>query len=136
LPVFLSHVHGAFGVGVILGEPTGLSLRVNESIVLGIAGSIKNDHLHLHCDYWWKYKPIDRFHWFAGLGVQFAAKYWDDKFDQNKMGLGVRVPLGLSYMTSEKLELFGEVVPVLFLAPHNSFELKGGIGVRYYFNLN
>lgn len=133
---FFSHLNADTGIGLILGEPTGLTVKLDGPLVLGIAGSFKNDSLHIHCDFWLKdaliKKPV---YWYAGVGIQFAAKYWDKEIDEGKMGLAVRGPLGLRYFSSKKLELFIELVPVLHLVPHNNFSWNGGIGFRYYVNL-
>ncbi len=138
------------GIGIIIGEPTGLSLKKwisnNRAIDGGIAWSFsENDSMHLHADY-----LIHRFDLFAskdlkrrlplyyGLGARIKLKEGNDEKDKKKNDddvlVGVRVPLGISYLlTGDPIDLFAEIVPVLNLIPDTDFDLNASVGVRYYF---
>jgi hypothetical protein len=82
-------------------------------------------------------KPVD---WYvgAGLKLRFFDDHNRDRHDDNDgdfLGIGVRVPLGLEFFIIPEVEIFGELVPGISLFPDTDFDLDGGIGARYYFNL-
>jgi hypothetical protein len=130
---------GDLGVGVVLGEPTGVNFKywISQSSAVdgGAAWSIgKHDSLELYADY-----LSHRFDLFKaktgklplhfGLGGRLVL---EDEDDDSR--LGVRIPIGLSYLlVDEPLEFFLEIAPILDLVPETKFDLNGGIGVRYYF---
>lgn len=130
--------HGNFGIGVIFGEPTGLTAKwwttKNTAFDFGAAWSFsENGNLHLYADY--------LFHNFGlfdvskgtlpvylGLGARMLFREnADDK-------IGVRLPIGIEYYFADwPLAVFGEVVPILDLTPETKGDISGGIGVRFYF---
>jgi len=141
LAVFLSlnsatAQESGFGIGIILGEPTGISLKnwlgANTALDFGIAWSFTNNgSLHLHADY-----IIHNFNLFQvkkgklslyyGIGGRFKS--------EKKERFGVRAPVGLCYVPEKApLDIFLEIAPLLDLAPATEFGLTGGIGIRYYF---
>lgn len=125
-----------FGLGIILGEPTGVSAKLwtssDNAFDFGAAWSFKGaGHLLLQADYVWhifRLIPVSsgKLPFYVGVGgrVVFA----DDAT------IGVRVPLGLDYMFSNApVDIFVELVPILDLAPDTDFDFGGGIGARYWF---
>lgn len=118
------------GIGIIVGEPTGLSIKINNFPVLGIAWSL-DDYIHLHCDYWLKSGKLERsLYWFFGVGVKVVIK---DKKEDDNFGMGMRIPLGLRYFLARRVELFGELAPGLMVLPGTDFNIDAGIGLRFYF---
>jgi hypothetical protein len=118
------------GIGVIIGEPTGISIRIGNFPVLGIAWSIFDNYFHLHCDYWLANKKLDRsLYGYYGLGVKLTG---NEKGADDDMQLGARVPFGLRYYVAPKVELFAEVVPGMRVIPDTDFDIDGSIGVRFY----
>jgi len=126
-----------FGLGIILGEPTGVSGKLwtssENAFDFAAAWSFQDDgHLLLQADYVWhifRLIPVSsgRLPFYVGIGgrVVFA----------NKPTIGVRVPLGLDYMFSNApVDIFLELVPILDLAPSTDFDFGAGIGARYWFN--
>lgn len=126
-----------FGLGIILGEPTGVSAKLwtsgENAFDFAAAWSFQGDgHLLLQADYVWhifRLIPVEsgRLPFYVGIGgrVVFA----DDPT------IGVRVPLGLDYMFSNApVDIFVELVPILDLAPSTDFDFGAGIGARYWFN--
>lgn len=125
-----------FGAGVILGEPTGISLKnwlgSSTALDFGIAWSFtKGGSLHLHVDY-----LVHNFGLFEvekgklalyyGIGGRFKSK--------RRERFGVRVPVGLCYIPEKApIDIFLEIAPLLDLAPATEFGLTGGMGIRYYF---
>ena len=125
-----------FGVGIILGEPSGICgklwLGSSNALDMAAAWSFKgNDHLLLQADYvWHSFNLISvssgKLPIYFGIGGRVLLA--DDPL------IGVRVPIGLDYLFSNApVDIFIEIVPILDLAPATEFDLGGGIGVRYWF---
>jgi hypothetical protein len=125
-----------FGLGIILGEPTGVSAKLwtsgDNAFDFGAAWSFKGDgHLLLQADYVWhifRLIPVSsgKLPFYVGVGGRVVLA--DDPL------IGVRVPLGLDYMFSNApVDIFVELVPILDLAPETDFDFGGGIGARYWF---
>ncbi|AXJ02389.1 hypothetical protein CYPRO_3155 [Cyclonatronum proteinivorum] len=129
---------GLVGVGIILGEPSGLAahyfLTENTALAAGLAWSFSgNNRLHMHIDYQINnFELFDvesgRLSFYYGLGGRMQIR--EDRHDK----LGVRIPLGLNYFFADiPLSIFIEAVPVLDLIPDTDFSANGGLGVRYHF---
>ena len=126
-----------FGIGVILGEPTGFSLKGwtsnNTAVDFGVAWSFVDEgSLHFHADYlvhnFNLFKPKrGKLLFYYGVGGRVKIRDNGDR-------VGIRVPVGLSYIPEgTSLDIFFEVAPVLDVAPKTEFEFTAGIGIRYYF---
>jgi hypothetical protein len=127
-----------FGLGIIVGEPTGLSgkfwLSQNSAIDGAVAWSFEGeDAFHLHMDYLlhsFDLIRVDKGKLPLYYGIGGRIKF--DEEDNARVGL--RIPVGLEYIfTGERVDLFLEIVPLLDLVPDTDFSLNGGIGVRYFF---
>ena len=127
-----------FGLGVIVGEPTGVDakwfLDDTNAIEGALAWSLSNDNnFHIQVDYlyhqyeWIKAKK-GRVPVFFGLGGRI-------EFRQNRDDLiGLRIPVGIAYEFADApFDLFGEIVPLLDLFPDTDFSLEGAIGARFWF---
>lgn len=125
------------GVGVIVIEPTGVSVKgwLDNKSSVNLAVGWPKDATHIHADY--------AFHNFSAvrvdegdlalyMGVGGRLKMWDDTARDDQ--LAVRVPLGIDYIfEGGRLDLFLEVVPALVVAPDSDFEVDGALGVRFFF---
>ena len=139
LPAALSADTGA---GVVLGDPTGVSLLFDERIAVAAAWDV-SQHLHLHGDLWlFKRQLVEPVDWYMGLGARLqiytegstSGPSWADGDDRDQgIGIGARIPFGLQWYPMEQLEVFGELVPVLSLFPATEFDMDFGIGLRYHF---
>ncbi|MFH5831401.1 hypothetical protein ACG2F4_00830 [Halalkalibaculum sp. DA3122] len=128
---------GKLGVGLMVGEPTGISLKYWQSqqnaIDGGLAWSLgQYDAVHLHADYLWhNYSVFDEVEegqlpLFYGIGGRLI-------FTENDAVLGVRVPVGINYLFEESpVGLFLELAPTINLAPSTDFDIGGALGVRIY----
>ncbi|MEX0609465.1 MAG: hypothetical protein WD016_13400 [Balneolaceae bacterium] len=127
---------GNFGVGAMLGEPTGVSIKSwnnnRSAFALGAAWSLSraNEAVHLHADYllhtWFNGVERGELAFYYGLGARII-------FSDNAQA-GVRIPFGLNYVFDEApLDLFVEAVPILNLTPDTDFAGNGALGIRYYF---
>ncbi|MBP9128267.1 MAG: hypothetical protein KBG07_05800 [Elusimicrobia bacterium] len=126
-----------FGVGVILGDPTGLSAKywlthkraVDMALAWDLSGS--DDRLEIHADHLWHFdldisRMQGRLPLYVGLGGRVLTGH--------DARVGVRVPLGISYMFPRiPIELFGEITPLLDFTPDTDTSVNGGAGIRFYF---
>jgi hypothetical protein len=139
----------SFGLGVIIGEPTGISAKLWTSPVnafdFGLGWSVGGDRIgkydgdynggsrvHFHMDYLWhSFDAItseDRFPLYYGLGgrINTGAGY--------NSSAAVRGVFGIAWMPRETpIDIFLEVVPSLQLTSSTGFAIDAGFGVRYYF---
>ncbi len=126
-----------FGVGIILGEPTGISAKgwvsSRNAIDAGLAWSFREKaHFHLHADYLWHFPDVIRapqqFTLFTGIGGRLAAGKGDGIF-------GVRIVGGVAWLPrNAPFDLFLEVAPIFDLIPATELRANAGIGVRYFFS--
>ncbi|MGB9856619.1 MAG: hypothetical protein ACPLKX_00555 [Dictyoglomaceae bacterium] len=125
-----------FGVGIIIGEPTGLSFRVWQNKInaldFGLAWNIGQINLlHLYGDYVYYNYSIFKIKtgslpFYYGIGGRILIG--------NEVKFGVRIPLGIVYIPPKMpLDFFLELVPILEVIPSTKFDLSGALGVRYYF---
>jgi len=136
-----------FGIGVILAEPTGLSAKLwlneTEAIDAAAAWSFSDYRsFQFHADY-----LLHRFDLFRNVdttvgrpalyfGVGGRLKLGDDngRGDDEEDRLGIRVPVGMTYVFAQApFDVFGEVVPVLDIAPDTEVDLNAAVGGRFYF---
>lgn len=120
-------------LGIILGEPTGISLKAWQSnstaFDAGIAWSFgDNGSLHLHGDYLrHEWLDVDSGSLALYYGIGARVQLADDP------RLGARIPFGLQYIIPDtRLSAFFEVAPLLDLVPETSFDVNGGLGLRIF----
>jgi hypothetical protein len=116
------------GVGIIVGEPTGLCGKLWLSGRTAIDGAAawsfnKNGNLHLHADYL-LHSLGSSLGFYYGIGGRV-------KLDEDRRA-GLRLPLGVTYITESSIDIFFEVAPLLDLAPSTNFRLNAAIGLRYF----
>jgi hypothetical protein len=125
-----------FGAGIMLGEPTGISLKNWLSKInawdAGIAWNFgKHDKFHVHGDYVWnKYDliKVDKgiLPVYYGVGARFLVE--DDTH------LGIRGVVGLDYIFDGlPLDVFLELAPIFDIVPGTGLSFNGAIGLRYFF---
>jgi hypothetical protein len=137
-----------FGVGVIVGSPTGLSgkyyLSPTAAVDAALGGALLGDQgLHVHADF--LYHPFVLYDdaagaftlpFYFGGGLRILNHvHFDDSAD---LHLGLRVPVGIVFdFKNVPIDVFVEVALVVdFLHAANEktgLNLNAGIGVRYYF---
>jgi hypothetical protein len=128
--------NNSFGLGVIIGEPTGISGKLWTGYNTAIDGAVawsfeKESSMHLHGDllfHSFNRARVDKGKLLLYYGIGGRIKFEDDS------KVGVRVPLGINYLFADSpLDFFLEIVPILDLAPKTDFSLNGAIGIRYFF---
>lgn len=123
-----------FGIGVMVGEPSGLTVKKwlsdNTAFDIGAAWSLsdKTEALHLHSDLlfhsWFEDNPNLAFYY--GIGARTIL--------DSDAKLGVRLPFGLNYVFKNiPFDMFVEAVPIVDLAPDTKLAGNGAVGLRYYF---
>ena len=139
--------HG-FGIGLILGEPTGVSAKLWTSKInafdfgLGVGlggdrikykGNYDNSgRIHFHMDYLWHsfnaISSTERFPLYYGIGGRFnTGGGYDGSF-------GVRGVFGIAWFPHQTpIDVFLELVPVLQITPATGFGIDAGLGIRYFF---
>ena len=132
------------GIGVMVGEPTGLSLKswISEenAFDVGLAWSLgRYDAVNIHADYLWhRYDVFDDveegslpLYYGVGGRIVFSDDY-PDPGDSNVV-IGIRGPVGINYLFEESpIGLFLEIAPILNLTPETDFDLDGALGIRLY----
>ena len=132
-----SAICSAFELGLILGEPTGLSVSVDVGEHSTIAGAAawsfeKPRALHLHFDYlnhWRITQPTvpPIFSFYLGVGTRFKAC-------EDNARVGIRLPLGIeANFRPSRLMIFVEIAPIVDILPASRLRLNGGFGIRYRF---
>ncbi|WP_246043178.1 hypothetical protein [Fodinibius saliphilus] len=124
------------GVGFIIGEPTGLSLKSwtggGNAIDAGLAWSFgRYDAINIHADYLWHnyetFNKVDSGSLPLYYGIGGRLVLGDSSF------IGARLPIGLNYLLEDSpVGFFFEVAPIINIAPATSFDVDGGLGVRFY----
>jgi hypothetical protein len=135
-----STAHGqGFGVGIIAGNPTGVSVKKwlprGNAIDGAAAWSFDGrDAFQLHADYLWHHDfPSPQVPFYCGLGGRVGF-YEGNRRHGSHTRAGVRFPLGLTWLAEQApVDVFVEVVPVFDVAPRTDLELDAAIGIRYYF---
>jgi len=131
---------GDSGIGILLGEPSGLSgklfLSPRHAFDAGLSFSILDDALYLHVDYLLHFpKPLANLEggqWlpYAGVGGQFEVH---QRRDDGHGTLAVRVPVGLAWHPAgSAVDFFIELALGLKVFPATRPLMGGGFGVRLY----
>lgn len=127
---------GNFGLGVMIGEPTGVAAKLWLGSTSAIDGVLAwsfagNPALEIHADYLIHFFDLirveqGRLPLYLGIGASVSLGPEPE--------FGARFPLGGAYhFDSFPLDIFLEVGPIFLLVPGTSFDFSGGAGFRYYF---
>ena len=138
-----------FGLGVIVGEPTGLSAKLwtshTTAFDFGLGWSVGGDRIsrydgyynggsrvHFHMDYLWHsfdaITSTERFPLYYGIGgrINSGAGY--------NSSAAVRGVLGIAWLPHDTpMDIFIEIVPSLQLTSSTGFAIDAGLGARYFF---
>jgi hypothetical protein len=124
---------GNMELGIIMGDPTGLSGKYwtgsDTAFDFGLAWSLRGEgSMHIHSDYLlhkdWNPDEL-QLRLYYGVGARLLLT------ESPKMAL--RIPGGVQYLIQDtRFGLFFELAPLLNIIPDTSFEVNGGLGVRYF----
>ena len=103
-----SALSGGFGLGIILGEPTGLSFKQwisgGNAVDAAAAWSFNSpDAFHFHMDYLYHWdaesaSDLEGLKFYFGIGGRLKAVEDDGR-------IGVRLPIGLDYIQLRKIDV-------------------------------
>ncbi len=125
-----------FGVGVIAGQPTGVTAKLwlgsRASIDAAVAWSfLHSGSMYMHLDFQYHsfqgegYTP-DVLGFFVGLGTRFLAADY--------LHFGLRLPFGLIYpFRNAPLDVFLELAPAIEFYPYATLSGGAVLGMRVYF---
>ncbi|CAN5555798.1 hypothetical protein BH10BDE1_BH10BDE1_35970 [soil metagenome] len=132
---------GPFGVGIVIGDPTGLSANYRLSPLRSIDGAVawafgSDPGFELHSDYLWHRAGVLHaekvsFDLHYGIGARLMSL--SDRHDE-RTRFGLRLPVGLSTdFNQNAIEVFGEIALAMNLVPSTAADLDFGVGARVYF---
>jgi len=149
LPVSAALPYGT-GMGIIIGDPTGFTIKHFFSRRKAIdfsAGYDLDSHLQLHSDYTYHIPSVipsrepGLKHLAAYIPIGGKLYYREKKrnrdkdMDETEVSAGLRFGGGLLYYLAQvPLEFFFEAVPTMDFFPGTHFSIDIAIGARYYFN--
>jgi hypothetical protein len=124
------------GLGIIVGEPTGLSIKgwtsSRTAIDAGIAWSFRREgYMHAHVDYLWHFEDIINTRQqvipYLGVGGRVLGR-------EHSSRVGIRIAGGLAWLPQgAPLDVILEMAPIIDLAPETELSANVGIGVRFFF---
>lgn len=117
------------GVGLELGDPTGITGQYFLSRTQAIAAAVDFDDFQVHADYqWYGWNALPKpaqgsLPVYVGLGVSAAS----DNF-------GLRGSGGIGYWFAKvPVQVYFELAPTIWLAHDRGYDTDIALGVRYYF---
>jgi hypothetical protein len=138
-----------FGLGIILGEPTGFSAKLwtspSNAFDFGLGWSVGGDRIgnyngyynggsrvHFHMDYLWHsfdaIHSTERFPLYYGVGGRINSGAGYDA------SLAIRGVIGIAWLPRRTpIDVFFELVPSLQLTSSTGFAIDAGLGARYFF---
>jgi len=121
------------GVGLMVGDPTGITAKFRFNTVNAMDLGIGLDDFSIHADYLWHdwnlfpQSPQTRLAAYYGFGAGLKDRKHDSILMARALG-GVSL-----FFTSQPVELFIELAPLLKLTGGGGLDLDAAIGARYYF---
>ena len=144
--ILICTVHSAlakkrFGLGVMVGNPTGFSAKYRmtkkKAIDAALSWSLGDaSSFHLHSNYLHHHFSIFRVddhpvHLYYGVGGRIKTR---EKKGDDETAFGPRFPLGLNtFYKKPRIEVFIEVSLTVDLIPSTEEDFDFGLGARYYF---
>ena len=125
------------GLGIVLGQPTGISLRMDQSPTTAFDAALAwrlgdREYLFAHADYLWIRRGIviprslsaDLYY---GIGGILALP-------EDDVAVALRLPIGVSKKFADpNLEVFAELAVAFTVVPATDFDIVGGVGLRFWF---
>ena len=129
--VSLAQGHG-LGLGLMIGEPTGISCKgwvTNTGAIqlgIGYPSLSSRQGTAVSAEYLWHshiFRSHEYFPLFYGLGGIFGSDL-----------MGARGVLGIAWWPRRSsIDVFLQLVPTIYFEPASQFEFEFGFGVRYFF---
>jgi hypothetical protein len=131
---------GPFGLGLVIGDPTGLSGNYrfgDRSVDAALAWNFGRwQGFEIHSDYLWHRPGVlkGKFSFDLHYGIGGRLISISDRNENDRTYLGPRLPVGLATNFNQTaLEVFAEIALIMNIIPGTSADLDAGIGARSYF---
>lgn len=121
------------GVGVIIGHPSGISLKhwvTRREAVDMVVGWFSPNYFYIHGEYLYHFpqpKVDGQMVPYVGMGVVFRVKTGRE----GELILGARLCGGMELLY-RPIGLFMELAPMVDMIPVGTVHICGGIGLRFY----
>mgnify|MGYP006928362950 CR=1 FL=1 len=136
-----------FGLGVVLGDPSGLSFKGYIGPTAAIDGALglgflDAHHIAAYIDFLWEWQLAS---WnpanlalYLGVGPKVGRfsnhEHHQDHRGHDEVRVGARAPVGVAFQFRRApVDAFVEIAAGLWVADHARFDLDAGFGVRYWF---
>jgi hypothetical protein len=131
-------LYSYISLGISLGEPTGISLKIQQQkkFVYDFATSFATEdkYFYLHCDFFkYDYEKITskeltgKLPLFYGIGIKLESA-------KEKNKIGVRFVGGIEYIFADiPFEIFFKIAPYIEIVPSTAVGIAPSIGIRYIF---
>jgi len=129
LLVFNRPTEARGGIGLVAGQPSGITFRINQFPVVTIGYSFLSDSQWIHgsLDFWALNPSLGgQFKWYLGLGANIGLYT-----NNNPIRLGLRVPIGIQWFPTEIIEIFLEAAPGVSVLPSIGFDWQACLGIRF-----
>jgi hypothetical protein len=135
--------HGNVGLGIQLGEPTGITAKFwldrTSAIDATVGWNLISDRFTLQAGYLYHFPldiPTGSLAAYVGVGgLMGGGSYRLDHPNypsEAYIYLAGRIPLGLEFIYNP-ISFYAEVDPLVVLIPATGFGIGGGLGFRFYF---
>jgi hypothetical protein len=147
---------GNFGLGLMFGEPTGLTAKywLNQRNALSMSAAFSpGDYFEALVDYTWNFAGAfgtgtgAQFVPYIGLGAAFFSdtsaypwhtsdvRFWNyNGTNYSSVSFGARVPMGVEFLPrTAPLGVFAEFTPGIGMYPALYGFFQGDLGMRFYF---
>lgn len=134
-PAEAQRVPGNVGIGLQLGDPSGVSLQFysREPAWDFLAAWDFDDFFFLNVHALYDRPLGDRRDFFLFYGPGGFIGFRDrDRRDDDDVVVGISGTIGIGFLI-EEFEIFGRITPRLSLVPDTDGDVGGGIGARYWF---
>lgn len=127
-----------FGIGIVIGTPTGFSLKHWESSRYAIQGAVGawSGGLTVGADYLIHTNAFNKSNvpFYYGPGLFFgSAGFGGPRYEKGDVALGGRFMFGVDYIVpGHPFDIAFEVGPALLLTPSVGVGLEVGIAFRFY----
>ena len=132
---------GHFGLGGILGEPTGISAKYVATDLIAVQGalglSVIERGFWLSGDVLLQFRNVfthdGKWPLYLGGGLVIQDRGYKNKNDSGSASLGLRGVAGVEFLPQDRVSIFGEASIQPFIIPSISFGVSLAVGARYWF---
>jgi hypothetical protein len=124
------------GLGIIIGEPTGVSLKKwiveTKAIDFQIGWSFPGQSIHFAVDYQTHFPEWfnnNKLYPYLEIGGRLKMR---QETEDGPIRLGMRFGIGIEYIHGH-FGIYSEICPAMDITPETRLALEGGIGAHYYF---